>query len=144
MRVLPFETRMEGIKTSRRLSSRSSRFVILPSSGEADEDGPSQAEAVQVQHRSDESRHKRRPNDRSGGGANGHAPEDEGSDLEEVVARRGASTRGGRDRRAEREAAVSEVTFFTHLTFSAYLPDIQEMEACRHFVGPLHILQVSV
>ncbi|CAN0162225.1 unnamed protein product, partial [Ectocarpus fasciculatus] len=36
---------------------------------------------------------------------------------------------------------VSEVTFFTHLTFSAYLPDFQEMEACRHFVGPLHILQ---
>lgn len=35
------------------------------------------------------------------------------------------------------------MTFFTHLTFSAYLPDFQEMEAIRHFVGPLHILQVG-
>lgn len=41
-----------------------------------------------------------------------------------------------------RGSGISEVTFFTHLKFSAYLPDFQEMEACRHFVGPLHILQV--
>lgn len=41
-------------------------------------------------------------------------------------------------------SAISEVTFFTHLTFSAYLPDFQEMEAVRQFVGPLHILQVII
>lgn len=55
---------------------------------------------------------------------------------------RGSSGRGARRRQGERGSGVSEVTFFTHLTFSAYLPDFQEMEACRHFVGPLHILQV--
>ncbi|CAM9718086.1 unnamed protein product, partial [Phaeothamnion confervicola] len=36
---------------------------------------------------------------------------------------------------------VSDVTFFTHLSFSEHLPVFEELEACKYYVGPLHILQ---
>lgn len=67
--------------------------------------------------------------------------EDSEGEVEEEPSgtRRGRRTLGG-----ARGIGISEVTFFTHLKFSAHLPDFQEMEACRHFVGPLHILQVCV
>lgn len=65
--------------------------------------------------------------------------EGEGMEEEPSGVRRGKRMLGG-----ARRIGISEVTFFTHLKFSAHLPDFQEMEACRHFVGPLHILQVRV
>lgn len=77
--------------------------------------------------------------------------DDEGGETGGTRGGRGVHRRGGRGRGSAtmregrvRESGVSEVTFFTHLTFSAFLPDFQEMEACRHFVGPLHILQVGL
>lgn len=117
--------------------------MILPSPRQDDE------------HRSRESRRKKRPNWGAGGGKNGYAhggDSIDNSDVGEDELGRGISSSGSnrgsncrrRARRVGREAAVSEVTFFTHLTFSAFLPDIQGMEACRHFVGPLHILQVGI
>lgn len=150
---------------------RSTRFVIVPSAEEGDDEELAQQSDVEYNRRSGPRRKKRQ---RWRGNANGNgngilsrrrarssasgvgnyldSEEEEEQEQQEAAKggdggrRRGAVRRGrgavGGRRRAGRGGGISEVTFFTHLKFSAYLPDFQEMEACRHFVGPLHILQV--
>lgn len=39
------------------------------------------------------------------------------------------------------EQCSSEVTFFTCLSFSEFLPALEDLKASQHLVGPLHILQ---
>lgn len=154
----------------------STRFVIVPSAEEGDDEELAQQSDVEYNRRSGPRRKKRQRwrgngngngNGNGSGGGNGilsrrrarssasgvgNYVDSEEEEEQEVkggdggrrrgAVRRGRGAVGGRRRAGGRGGGISEVTFFTHLKFSAYLPDFQEMEACRHFVGPLHILQV--